>query len=108
DTVPYCGFHTIDLRAPFQVKENDKFYLMVELSAGGHAIDRTSNIPVLLEQQKGMKKPIVISKAKPGESYYLDGTEWKDLYEYRFDNPDWATFDRTANFCIKALTVKTP
>ena len=25
-----------------------------------------------------------------------------------FDNPDWATFDRTANFCMKALAVNAP
>jgi hypothetical protein len=106
-TIEFCGFHTIDLRAPFQVNENDKFYVYVELSAGGHAIDRTSNIPVLLEGQKGGggKKPIVISKANAGESYYMDGGEWKDLYDYKFVNPEWATFDHTANFCIKALAV---
>jgi hypothetical protein len=46
----------------------------------------------------------VLSKANPGESYYFDGT-WRDLYEYRFMNPTWATFDRTANFCMKALAV---
>jgi hypothetical protein len=105
--IEFCGFHTIDLRAPVQLKENDTFYVMVELSAGGHAIDRTSEIPVLLDQGKGGKqKWIVISKANAGESFYFDGTEWKDLYEYKFANPDWATFDRTANFCIKALAVE--
>ena len=53
--VEYSGYHTVDLRAPVMLKENDKFYIYVELSAGGHAIDRTSNIPVLLadEGQKG-------------------------------------------------------
>jgi hypothetical protein len=108
-SIEFCGFHTIDLRAPVALKENDKFFVYVELSAGGQAIDRTSNIPVLLDgqpQQKGNKaKPIVLSKANPGESWYLDGTQWKDLYEYKFNNPDWATFDRTANFCMKALCV---
>jgi hypothetical protein len=49
--------------------------------------------------------PIVISKANAGESYYFDGTAWRDLYEHRFVNPDWASFDRTANFCMKALAV---
>ena len=81
---------------------------------GGHAIDRTSEIPVLLDQQqrkqvagRGPNGPIVVSKANPGESYYYDGT-WKDLYEHRFENPTWATFDRTANFCMKALAANAP
>jgi len=112
--VEYSGYHTVDLQAPVKLKENDKFYVYVELSAGGHAIDRTSNIPVLLDEgQKGGggAKPIVISKASAGESYYLDGGHWKDLYEYKFsDLPKWATdrnitFDGSANFCIKALCV---
>ncbi len=106
-TIEYCGFHTIDLRLPVGLKENDKFYVMVELSAGGHAIDRTSNIPVLLGQPgKAQKLPVVISTANPGESFYYEDGRWKDLYDYRFQNPDWATFDRTANFCIKGLCVK--
>ena len=108
----------------------------MELSAGGHAIDRTSNIPVLLGQQKkddqqkqddqqkkadpkaGQKKgggggrPVVLSKAGPGESYYFIDGQWKDLYEHKFDNlPQWAVtanvpFNQSANFCIKAFCVK--
>jgi hypothetical protein len=109
--IEFSGFHTVDLRAPVALKENDKFYIYVELSAGGHAIDRTSKIPVLLgaePQQKGKGGPIVLSKANAGESFYLDGTEWKDLYNYKFNNPDWATFDQTANFCMKALCISAP
>jgi C1A family cysteine protease len=145
-TIGHTGFHTIDLMAPVSLKENDKFYVMVQLSQGGHAIDRTSNIPVLLgddeqppakaeqppakvdpkvepkkEEPKakgkggkgggGGGKPIVISKANPGESFYWNGTAWMDLQEYHFEVlPAWATtanvaFDKSANFCIKALAV---
>jgi hypothetical protein len=110
-SIDYCGLHTVDLRAPVKLKENDKFYVYVELSAGGHAFDRTSEIPVLLQQpgkKKKGEKNIVISRANPGESYYFDGTEWRDLYGYRFTNPAWGTFNQTANFCIKALAVTTP
>ncbi|HYV36310.1 MAG TPA: lectin like domain-containing protein, partial [Gemmataceae bacterium] len=113
-SIPFTGYHTVDLQAPVKLKENDMFYVCVTLSNGGHAIDRTSNIPVLLDDQqpppdqkggvqpppdqkkndqpppkKGMQgggkgggKPIVISTAKPGESFYHDGKEWKDLYDY--------------------------
>jgi hypothetical protein len=123
------GFHTIDLEKAISVQKGEKFIVCLEVSAGGMAIDRTSEIEVLLdptlarsasegfvdEQPKGKKGPtgprgpnggpIVISKANPGESFYLDNGVWKDLYQHRFDNPNWATFDRTANFCMKALAV---
>jgi hypothetical protein len=107
-SIEYSGFHTVDLRAPVKLKENDQFYVYVELSAGGHAFDRTSEIPVLLQQGKKQSKNIVFSKANAGESYYFDGKEWKDLYDYRFENPPWGTFEHTANFCMKALAVQTP
>jgi C1A family cysteine protease len=104
----HSGFHTIDLDASVTVQKDDKFYVYLEVSAGGQAIDRTSEIPVLLGQVKpgrGPNGPLVVSKANPGESYYHDGAGWQDLYDYKFANPSWATFDRTANFCMKALAV---
>lgn len=119
-TIPYCGFHTINLDSPILIQPNEKFHVFVEVSQGGHAIDRTSIIPVLLEQPppepkskdqprgKGQRPPQsppwVTSKANPGESFFHDGTGWKDLYKYRFAD---GKFDRTANFCIKALAVAT-
>jgi Lectin like domain/Papain family cysteine protease len=124
------GFHTIDLADAVSVKKGEQFVVCVEFSNGGQAIDRTSEIECLLQpdkkepdkknpdaKQPDKKKkgpsgprgpnngPIVISKANPEESYYYNGKIWRDLYEYRFDNPSWATFDRTANFCMKALAV---
>ncbi len=134
------GFHTVDLDTVVKVHAKEKFYVYLELSHGGHAIDRTSEIPVLLQDSapmphpnswlfaqnssagmfefqpkqpkqpkpgNGPNGPLVISHASAGESYYFDGT-WKDLYDHHFDNPDWATFDHTANFCMKALAVNTP
>jgi Lectin like domain len=153
-TSEFTGFHTVDLQGPVALKEGDKFYICLQLSAGGHAIDRTSNIPVLLDgddqpptgtqpptggtqppakgdakgdakqpDQKGKgkggkggggggQKPIVLSKANRGESFYFDGFQWRDLYDYSFVMPQWAvtanvTFNQSANFCMKALTVKT-
>ena len=132
----YTGFHTVDLDVPVAVMKGETFIVCLELSHGGQAIDRTSEIPVLLTQpdpkketkqpekkepekkeldkkekdqpKKGAKcaNPIVISKANAGESYYFDGKAWVDLYDYRFTNPDWAVFDHTANFCMKALAVE--
>ena len=55
-------------------------------------------MPVLLGAQY---RTTVESTANPGESYYHDGFGWTDLYDYEFADPTW---NRTANFCIKALT----
>ena len=124
------GFHTVDLDMPVAVMKGETFIVCLELSHGGQAIDRTSEITVLLTQpdpkkeeakqpdkkepekkdqpKKGGAKrnPIVISKANAGESYYFDGKSWVDLYDYRFTNPEWGVFDHTANFCMKALAVE--
>lgn len=123
------GFHTVDLPKPVNVTKGQKFIVCLEVSAGGQAIDRTSEIEVLLqpdpkqpekkpEVKQPIKKkfapsgprgphggPIVVSKANPEESFYWNGVIWRDLYEYRFENPSWAMFDRSANFCMKALAV---
>jgi len=129
------GFHTVDLEKALRVEKDEQFIVCLEVASGGQAIDRTSEIEVLLQpdpkkvvqpdpkkevqpQPKkkgggGMAKgprgpnggPVVMSKANPEESFYWNGVMWRDLYEYRFDNPNWAMFDRTANFCMKALAV---
>lgn len=92
-TIAYTGFHTIDLDWFAQLSEGDDFYVRVELSAGGHAYDRSSEIPVLLG---ATTRTWVESASKPGESFYRSGDEWLDLYD----------LNDTANFCIKALAVE--
>lgn len=129
-TIAHTGFHTIDLDRPVIVTKGDDFYIYLELSAGGYAYDRTSEIKVLLDEPstpagwpppstgeqfpidpqslsnfdywglgktylEGSSGIVVHSTSHPGESYYLSGPTWLDLYE----------FDNTANFCIKALAV---
>ncbi len=90
-TLPGRGFHTIDLPTPVKVFESDPFYVRLQLSSGGQPYDRTSDVPVLLGASY---RTIVESTAKPGESFYWNGSSWTDL----------TTLDSTANFCIKALS----
>jgi C1A family cysteine protease len=102
----YTGFHTVDLDAQVYLEQNDDFHVYVQLSSGGHPLDRTSEVPVLLDgaaspvQKTTMQGTVVISSANPGESHYKSGSSWLDLYDYNFGNSSWT---HTANFCIKAL-----
>lgn len=96
--IQYYGYHTIDLDDPVSLTAGDNFYVYVQLSDGGHPIDRTSDVPVLLGSSS---RVIVKSDANPGESFYKSGSAWLDLYDYSFSNPSW---DGSANFCIKAMT----
>jgi C1A family cysteine protease len=91
--IEYKGFHTIDFSNPVGVTSGDDFIIYLQLSKGGQAYDRTSEVPVLLTI-KAMSGVIVESSSKPGQSFYLENLEWHDLND----------FDETANFCIKALT----
>ena len=91
--IEHKGFHTIDLDPPVGLKYGDDFYIYLELSNGGQAFDRTSEVPVLLIT-KSMNNVIVESKSEPGQSYYLEEENWKDLYNQ----------ENSANFCMKGLT----
>jgi C1A family cysteine protease len=88
----HTGFHTVDLNSHVKRFPGDDFYVYLCLSHGGHPYDRTSDVPVLLG---GDSRVIVPSSAKPGESFFFANGSWHDL----------TTFDSTANFCMKALTI---
>ena len=95
--IEHYGYHTIDLDEAVSLESGEDFYIYVSLSDGGHPIDRTSDVPVLLGSSS---RVIVKSDANPDESFYKEGSTWYDLYDYSFSNPSW---DESANFCIKAL-----
>ena len=98
--IEYTGFHTIDLDTNVKFAPGNDFYIYVKFSQGGHPIDRTSEVPVLLGAS--YQNTIVESTANPGESYYRLNSTWIDLYDYYFDDYSW---NQTANFCIKGLTI---
>jgi len=85
----YAGFHTVDLTEPM-ILSGGEMYLHLSLSHGGQAYDRTSDVPVLLGASY---RTTVISRSELGQSFYLSGGDWADLF---LDNS-------TANFCIKGL-----
>ena len=91
-TIEYTGLHTVEVDPPVELVAGDDFYLYLQLSAGGYAFDRTSEVPVLLGASG---RTTVESASQPGQSYYFDGANWQDLYD----------LNDTANFCMKGLTV---
>jgi C1A family cysteine protease len=95
----YKGFHTIDLATTLFLDEGNDFYVYLNLSRGGQAFDRTSEVPVLLVEDSYLT--IVNSISHPNESFYWDGSQWQDMFNYA--DPPWPA--GTANLCIKALTL---
>jgi hypothetical protein len=97
DTAEFRGLHTVDIDE-VEIFTGDDFYVYLSVSSGGIPYDRTSDVPVLLG---GDERVVVPSTAAAGQSFYRDGGEWLDFYDY--DDP--SGFNQTGNFCIKALAV---
>ncbi|MCK5786991.1 MAG: hypothetical protein KAH54_10615 [Candidatus Sabulitectum sp.] len=90
----FRGFHTVELTNPFELAQGDSVYFVMEFSEGGHAFDRTADVPVLLGASM---RVIVESTASENQSWYNDGS-WHDFYTWP-DNP----YPGTGNFCLKLL-----
>lgn len=97
-TAEYTGLHTFSLQDSINIPEGDNFYVKLTLSQGGHPYDRTSEVPVLLGADY---RTLVESTASEDESFYMEGGEWKDFYNY--DDP--SGYQHTGNYCIKACVV---
>ena len=87
------GFHTIDLNRPVRLSAGDSFYIYLNLSQGGQPLDHTSEVNVVTGTRA--YHSLVVSTTKSGMSYYRSGGAWEDL----------TTYDPSASFCIKGLTV---
>jgi hypothetical protein len=106
------GYHTVDLDSPLALTAGDDFYLYLALTDGGYAFDRTSEVPVLLGAP-AVTDGTIVSDALPGQSWYFDGSQWLDLYEYPLDVyfdgiGEWRDVTGSANFCITGYTVPEP
>lgn len=99
-TLEFMGLHTIDLDEIVSITAGEDFYIYLNLSDGGYAYDRTSDVPVLLGADY---RTIVESSASEDESYYEIGGEWFDFYDYN----DPSGYLHTGNFCVKALACMT-
>jgi len=87
-TITWEGYHTITLPTPVDLTSGDDFSIVMKFTTPGY------NYPVPMEYYYGGY--CSAASANPGESYYsTDGTTFTDL----------TTFDATANFCIRGLTL---
>ena len=89
--IDHLGFHTVPLPDNIALPAGEDFYIYLELSSGGQAYDCTAPVDATMGIiSSGIPVP---SRSAPGQSYFFDGADWQDLYE----------FDSTANFCIKGI-----
>lgn len=87
---PDRGFRVIQLDKAVDLWPRHEFAIALWVSRGGQALDRTSEVPVLLGSKS---RALVRSSARPGQSYFREAGVWSDLY----------SVDSTANFCIKGF-----
>ncbi|MDL2263487.1 lectin like domain-containing protein [Synergistaceae bacterium OttesenSCG-928-I11] len=94
------GYRTAKLDAPIRIEEGERFAIAVTFTTAHNGM----NIPL----EARVKNFSSRAACAPGESYYLDGTEWKEVMGIGAK-----TFDGTGentrmayytNACIKAFT----
>ncbi len=87
----HMGLHTLDLPEIVDLEEGDDFYIYQSVSNGGLAVDKTSQVPLLLGGTRS--DPWVVSRSDADQSFYHEDGIWKDLYEW----------NETSNLCMKGL-----
>jgi len=87
-TVSWYGYHTISLPTPISLTNGDDFGIVIKFTTPGY------NYPAPIESYSAGYSSS--ASANAGESYYSSsGTTFTDL----------TTYDSTANFCIRGLTL---
>jgi len=88
------GFHTHLFEIPLDIRRGDDFHIKLSVSRGGIAFDRTSKVPLVMNDVWDAGPDAWInSTSAPNQSFYRNGSVWEDLYNW----------NDTSNFCIKGL-----
>jgi len=90
-TFAHQGYHVLDLSTPVDLSTGEEFFVQLEVSSGGLAYDRSSEVPVLLGAES---RTWVESSASAEESFIKSGSDWQDF----------TLVDASGNLCIKAMT----
>ncbi len=125
-TCPRIGHHTVDIGGTLHREAGDDFFVYLRLSAGGHPIDKTSTVPVLLGGMSaaagGGPDPGTETGGKPvigpdGSLRFVPSAVTTDSgpevisaaapgQSYYRQNGSWQdlySVNASANFCMKAL-----
>ena len=99
-TIPYAGYHTIELSSAVTLKAGEKFSVVVTLS-------RANKGYIYLTYEAGSSNYTSAVAMNEGESFFkIDGTTWTDLKTWANTKSErTGVIANVGNFHIKALAV---